>query len=181
MDFQEQCRLQHRSMTYIRSHRSYAQGTLPLLLRVFTKQTPQGYLLQCPEEMPRNVFIKSTHYILSTMQATAVILTADGRSLNSNLFAQRFGLSIDADFSRNYLRILNEQFDGTMANLPTDLWQDSITTVVKGPHFLSFGCYCIYTLQGEDGVAFQPVIEISEQKGIMDFGILPDWWQTPLQ
>ena len=91
-------------------------------------------------------------------------------------FAAHFGLSPEMSFDeyqKEYLRILNSQFGGTMANLPRSLWSDAVVTGVKGPKIDPI-CMCNpYRKENGGKIVIDP-----RQDSAMGFiNVLPDWWE----
>jgi len=110
----------------------------------------------------------------------AVLTQADGMELRSENFCVYFGIQAalaPEKFYEEYNRILNERFDGTMANLPAQLWCETVVTAIKGPKTEPTLIHTVYrrTPDGE--------IELgaTEERYTAFESVLPDWWEETVQ
>jgi len=109
----------------------------------------------------------------------AVLIQSDTWQVDGSKFATFFGLSETISFEeyeKEYIRILNEKFEGTAANLPQELMTEGIVTSIKGPKIMPISFLTPYERDKEGALEFKETKEIEGAS----ISLLPDWWNVPV-
>lgn len=155
-------------------------GRLPFRLRPYddlSRQPPDDLILQGGVSDVARILLETVvTKAFRRFQIPAALIQCDTMQVSSRDFAAHFGLSPEMSFDeyqKEYLRILNGQFGGTMANLPRSLWSDAVVTGVKGPKIDPI-CICSPYHKDDSG----KIVADPAQDHVMGFiNVLPDWWE----
>lgn len=172
----------HKLGMNFRAKMSFAAEGMPLLLRVYLSPTnhlrdmilPGGMSTEARRAMP------GIAEILRAFNAPAALVQSDSRQLDVNKFAAYFKLAAKLtarEVLEEYQRVLNEHYEGTMANLPRELWYDALATVIKGPKMMPLLIRTPYHGDANGNVEWEETLETG---GLTDF-LLPDWWDEAVQ
>ena len=154
-------------------------GRIPFRLRPYqpSGRHPEDLLLgdglsDCSRMLLQTVTVD----LLRKFKVAAAFIQSDSMTVNSTAFAEHFRLPETMAFEKyqeEYLRILNKDFGGTMANLPRHLWSGAIITGLKGPKIETI-CVCNPYRKDDSGkIMIDPPHSYS--MGFID--VLPDWWE----
>jgi hypothetical protein len=174
----DECRKTHRAGVEKRTAQPYEGGTIPFLLRPYT--SPDNPVTELILEgglgsMEReNMYL--VRHIFKECAMPAALVQADSMAVSGQKFCEYFGLQFveqTGKYLKEYTRILNEQFGGSMANLPRSLWRDVILTHIKGPCLLPLGIMTFYE-KGKNG---EVVLCETRENSAGEFNVLPDWWE----
>lgn len=78
---------------------------------------------------------------------------------------------------KEYNRILDEQYGGTMVNLPTDLWQETVLTAIKGPKIEPTLIHTVYLRKSNGEIE----LGATDERHTAFDSVLPDWWELTVQ
>jgi hypothetical protein len=179
MDWQEEVSQMHQLGLEARAKLPYENAGIPFRLRPYKLpgEHAADFILENGIGDEERAALQA--YILPTFRkykVPAVLIQSDARQVQMMEFFQHFGLPDDMGYEEaqnEYTRILEEQFDGTMENLPRHLWKDTIFTSLKGPKVLPITLSTAYSA-GEDGsILFEDTITMYSG----EWGLLPDWWE----
>lgn len=122
-----------------------------------------------------------TAYLARATSAKEIMLASDMRFINSEDFAEHFGIRrfIRADrdaYFKEYHRIL-KQYGNEMANLPRHLWRELVGIAIKTPQ-RTFTEMMPYT-RDEDGRGIQWLESEPFGGYAMEMNVIEDWWKIP--
>ena len=107
----------------------------------------------------------------------AALYQSDTWQVDGSKFAAYFGLSATLSFEKyeeEYIRILDEKFEGTAANLPQELCVEGLFTGIKGPRIMPVNFVTPYSRDKDGVLEFKDTREV---EGAFS-NLLPDWWET---
>jgi len=163
-----------------RAKMPYYDHILPFLLRPYRDESG-SYLKEIILEngVDRRLisFLPNCSAFFRKAKLPAVLMQMDSTQVRMKDFIAYFGLPEKMtrdDYRKEYGHILNEQFGGTMANLPPELWTDAILSTIKGPNLLPIVLISKYHCGEVDDVVYEETDELEA----MEMEILPDWWDT---
>jgi hypothetical protein len=179
MNWEEECRREHQLGLEKRAKMPYADCGIPFLLRPY--MTPEKHaddlvLRGGLSDVARELLFFAVRAFRAG-NLPAALIQSDARQLKMHEFCTYFGLPKDMsieDSVEQTNRILRERFDGSIGNLPSEVWSDCIITVVKGPKILPF-LVCTAYHGGTNG---EVVFEETMENDTGEFNVLPDWWDT---
>ncbi len=178
MDWQEVVREAHREGMEARARQPFENGGIPFRLRPYATPEHHGRDLELEggvSDLTRHELLRVV-VVFRKVKMPAALIQSDARQANMSdiavLFGMQAGLGIE-EMGREYLRILKDRFDGTMENLPPEVWKDTIITAIKGPRVLPFAICTPYHVGERGEVVYEETIERSG--GV--WGMLPDWWE----
>ena len=131
------------------------------------------------DDAARAVLRTTTRSIFSGIHLPAALVQSDARAVHGDKFAKYFGVSEKLsirEYEEEYSRILTEKFDGTVANLPQELWIDALVTCIKGPKIMPVNFMTFYEKNAKGKIEFEPA---KEQPGA-EINFLPDWWKNTI-
>jgi hypothetical protein len=183
MDWNEECRRVHREGLEARAKMPYENAGLPFRLRPYdeTGEHPDKDLVfqQGVDDARRALLRILVVPVFRKVGTPAVLVQADARIGKMPEIAGHFGWPADLGFEeyeKRYSRILKEQYDGTIANMPPHLWVDAIFTTIKGPKIIPFIISTPYHAGEHGEVVYEEAMETS---GVVS-PLLPDWWESPV-
>jgi hypothetical protein len=177
MDWQDVVRETHRLGLEERAKQPFEGGGIPFRLRPYMNPETHGGDLEWKEGLDdtRRRVLQGIVILFRVTKLRAALVQSDVMMVDSPAFMAYFGLStklIAQQYQEEYLHILNERFDGTVANLPRELWQDCIVTAIKGPKVAPFMLCTPYHGGGDGEVVYEESVETDGG----EWGVLPDWW-----
>jgi len=182
MDWQEEVRRVHQLGLDARAKLPFENAGIPFRLRPYKSPAVRGQDLILEDGLDdkfrsllRTVFVS----MFRAIKLPAALIQSDARQLKMQEVCQLFGLPAGLGYDETqieYFRILNEQFGGTMENLPRHLWTDSIFTTIKGPEVMPWMLSTCYHGDQDGKVVYEETIETP---GVESY-ILPDWWESTL-
>lgn len=107
----------------------------------------------------------------------AALYQSNTWQVDGSKFAAYFGLSATLSFEKyeeEYIRILDEKFEGTAANLPQELWVEGLFTGIKGPRIMPVSFVTPYSRDKDGVLEFKDTREVENAVS----SLLPDWWKT---
>ncbi len=182
MNFYAECRRIHAMGLVERAKGGYEHGRIPFTLIPFRANgTPMKPIMDPGglSDEGRHM-LKRLPALFALMNVSAALIQSDSMFVQSPKFTEYFGLSpslsLDA-YSDEFRRILDEKFEGTMANLPRELWRDAIFTCVKGPKVPMLMISHTFKPDADGRVIYEPYYESAN----FEANILPDWWGPTVQ
>jgi hypothetical protein len=172
----------HKLGMNFRAKMPFASEEMSFLLRVYLSPTShlQDMVLTGGLSPAARRAMPGVAEILRAFNAPAALVQSDSRQLDVNKFAAYFKLAAKLtarEVLEEYHRVLNEHYEGTMANLPRELWYDALTTVIKGPKMMPLLIKTAYHGDKDGNVEWE---ETLGHGGLTDF-LLPDWWDEAVQ
>jgi hypothetical protein len=179
----DQMRVVHEETLRERQTKPYSagDGAVEFRLWVYKNWTVPPLLLELPgiTDKDRDM-LRAMNTVFAAGKIEAVILRTDARTAKLDKIAEYYRWPAGKPreyYFEQYGRVI-EINGGTLANLPKQLWQDAINTVVKGPQI---GNHALYTPYGGDDQDRVVLLETKGNEGGVESGIIPDWWQTSTQ
>ena len=182
MNWQQECKSEHAiSVEILRE-----AGRCPFRLHVYPPATskaqhelvwmePEGLSDENRERLRR---MNATWRIHSP---TAVLMTSDTWQTDSQKFSRHFGIPLNLpyeEFQKRYSQVLDEKFDGTLANVPNEVKIEAVVTMIKGPKIGQFSELTFYRRK-------QSRIIITETRDTTNYygqlNLIPDWWDRTIQ
>jgi len=160
------------------------EGKLPFLLRPYEEKGErrrQDLVLEDGLSDGHRLVLRTL--VAASFRAfppAAALTQADGMELRSVEFSAHFGISPGIppeEYYKEYDRILNEQFGGTMANLPAELWRETVVTAIKGPKIEPTLIHTVYGRKPDGEIEFGA----TDERYTMFESVLPDWWEETVQ
>ena len=155
-------------------------GRIPFLLRPYDElgghPLPDMISTDGIDDFMRWVLRTKAVAVFRRWELCAALMQSDTMQVDGHKFAQHFGLSrtlSPEEYQQEYLRILDKDFAGSVANMPRDLWQDAIATSIKGPKIPVIFLRTIY----HKDTAGKVVLEDTERYSHGFMNIIPDWWE----
>jgi len=136
-------------------------------------------LLDGIDDAARAILKTMVPLTFSEMHLQAALMQSDARAVNGAKFSSYFGISWKIpkkEYIKKYNRILHEKFEGTVANLPQELWTDILITCIKGPLVMPISFVTYYKKSAEGKIEAEPIKE--ETQFVLD--MLPDWWKDTI-
>lgn len=179
MNWLAECRKWHKKGVEQRAEMAYDSQGIPLRIFIHSEENPEGVLLESqdgfsPEFAKR---LQLLNAVMRVVKPAAVLIQTDGWFGRMDKVAERCGLPISASADVMYKafnKLVNEEYDGTMANMPEELRAEGILTVIKGPKFPQISIITFYHGDGDKVVLEE---EMEESKGLGILNVIPDWWK----
>ena len=179
MDWREICRKVHDE-----GIQTLSKGeSLPFMVRAYDHNgcAAQRDLLLTNgiDDAGRAALRTMTREIFSEIHLPAALVQSDAMAVDGSKFAKYFGLAEKIPFKeyeKEYIRILAERFDGTVANLPRELWVDALVTSIKGPQIMPANFMTFYEKNAKGKIEFAP----TEERPAAAVNFLPDWWKNTI-
>lgn len=117
-------------------------------------------------------------YAARMTNSRAVVLTSDMRYARMDEFADHFGMERPnsktiGNFQKEYVRILDKDFGGTIANLPRHIWDEVLMVQAYGPRVKKWRATGYRFIGG----VFTPSPSPMEQEaGDVLINIIRPWW-----
>jgi hypothetical protein len=179
MDWREECRRVH-----IEGMGQLVQdGRIPFRLKVYNSlgvnHPPDLVLKDGVDDSVRELLRTHVFAMFHSVALPAALYQSDTWQVDGQKITTYFGLSETLSFEeyeKEYIRILNEKFEGTAANLPPELMTEGIYTGIKGPQIMPVSFITPYVRDKDGALEFKDTKEV--EGGISN--LLPDWWETPV-
>jgi len=163
MDWKEECRRVH-----IAGMATLAlDGRIPFLLKVYdasgVSHKSDLVLENGVDDSIRELLRASAAVMFHKIALPAALIQSDTWQVDGHKFAAFFGLSetlpLD-EYEKEYIRILNEKFKGTAANLPPELMTEGIATCIKGPKIMPVSFITPYSRDKDGALEFKDTMEL---------------------
>jgi hypothetical protein len=179
MDWREECRRVH-----IDGMATLAQdGRIPFRLKAYNasgvSHRSDLVFQNGIDDSIRELLRTNVTTFLHAIALPAALFQSDTWQVDGQKITTYFGLSETLSFEeyeKEYIRILNEKFEGTAANLPPELMTEGIYTGIKGPQIMPVSFITPYVRDKDGALEFKDTKEV--EGGISN--LLPDWWETPV-
>jgi hypothetical protein len=181
MKWDEVCRKVHDAglTERIKMGLAYHSG-IPVRLRMFDEACKQVSMWESKSGLDEQarIDLRLLMGLMPTLNPTAVAFQTDTWMCRSKEFAERFDLNDlpPEKFMDEYSRILNEKYEGHLANVPADLRSDAIVTMLKGPQIKQISLFTLYHNEN-DGVVMEETQSAGEA---MHMSVMPDWWPVTI-
>jgi hypothetical protein len=181
MDWHEECRRVHRLGLEQRARLPYEKDGLPFRLRPYLAPGDHGPDLVLKgglDDFMRRALLVAAE-LFRTSNLPAALIQSDARQARMSAVVTHFGWPADLgleEYHQRYQRILDERFGGAMENLPQHLWTDTIITTIKGPRLMPLMLSTPYHGGEKGDVVYEETMEDSA----CEWGVLPDWWKSPV-
>jgi len=179
MDWREICRKVHDEGLLTLSKGE----SLPFMVRAYDHNgsAAQRDLLLSNglDDAARLALRMTTQSVFSEIHLPAALVQSDAMAVDGAKFAKYFGLTEKLsirEYEKEYIRILTERFDGTMANLPRALWTDALVTSIKGPQIMPVNFMTFYEKNAKGKIEFGP----TKENPAAEVNFVPDWWKNTI-
>lgn len=148
---------------------------------------PGGQVLQAPRlafdgNKEKRERTRSIAIVCHIVKAAALLIVSDNHGVSLSIKDEPFKTYWEESnhnvkaFETRYMQWLNDNYEGSIANMPREMRRDLLVVSFIGPILgRPMGLSCHYALRGRV-VDFEPVID-SDEAGIeMQVGLIPEWW-----